>query len=51
MLKVRFVGRGMRLEFHHPGYRTPIVTSPIQEINERRPAGSQQPSSNTRFEN
>lgn len=37
MLKVRYVGRGMRLEFHHPGYRTPIVTSPIQEINEQRP--------------
>ena len=32
MLKVRFVGRGMHLEFRHPGYRTPIVTSPIQEI-------------------
>lgn len=38
MLKVRFVGRGMRLEFHHPAYRTPIITSPIREINEwRRP--------------
>ncbi len=37
MLKSRFVGRGMRLEFHHPGYKTPIVTSPIQAINERRP--------------
>ena len=37
MLKVRYVGRGMRLEFHHPSYRTPIVTSPIREINERRP--------------
>jgi hypothetical protein len=37
MLKVRYVGRGMRLEFHHPGYRTPIVTSPIREINESRP--------------
>lgn len=37
MLKVRFVGRGMRLEFHHPAYRTPIVTSPIREINERQP--------------
>jgi hypothetical protein len=37
MLKVRYVGRGMRLEFHHPGYRTPIVTSPIREINEHRP--------------
>jgi hypothetical protein len=37
MLKTRFLGRGMRLEFHHPAYRTPIVTSPIQEIVERRP--------------
>jgi len=37
MLKVRYVGRGMRLEFHHPRYRTPIVTSPIREINEHRP--------------
>lgn len=36
MLKSRFVGRGMRLEFHHPAYNTPIVTSPIQAINERR---------------
>jgi len=36
MLKSRFLGRGMRLEFHHPGYSTPIITSPIQEINERR---------------
>jgi len=34
MLKRRFVGRGMRLEFHHPEYRTPIITSPIQEIRE-----------------
>jgi hypothetical protein len=41
MLKVRYVGRGMRLEFHHPGYRTPIVTSPIREINERRPLVSE----------
>jgi hypothetical protein len=37
MLKTRFLGRGMRLEFHHPAYRTPIVTSPIREIYERRP--------------
>jgi hypothetical protein len=36
MIKSRFVGRGMRLEFHHPAYSTPIVTSPIQAINERR---------------
>jgi len=34
MLKVRFIGRGMHLEFHHPGYSTPIVTSQIQEICE-----------------
>ena len=34
MLKRRFVGRGMHLEFHHPEYRTPIVTSPIEEIRE-----------------
>lgn len=35
MLKVHFVGRGMHLEFRHPEYGTPIVTSPIQEIRER----------------
>jgi hypothetical protein len=35
MLKLRFVGRGMHLEFYHPNYRTPIITSPIQEIRER----------------
>ncbi len=34
MLKLRFVGRGMHLEFHHPEYRTPIITSAIQEIRE-----------------
>lgn len=34
MLKQRFVGRGMHLEFCHPEYETPIVTSPIQEIRE-----------------
>ena len=34
MLKRRFVGRGMHLEFCHPEYRTPIVTSPVQEIRE-----------------
>ena len=34
MLKRRFVGRGMHLEFCHPQYPTPIVTSPIQEIRE-----------------
>jgi hypothetical protein len=25
----------MHLEFHHPAYSTPIVTSPIQEIRDR----------------
>jgi hypothetical protein len=35
MMKTRFIGRGMHLEFHHPAYSTPIVTSPIQEIRER----------------
>ena len=34
MLKMRFIGRGMRLEFYHPDYRTPIITSVIQEIRE-----------------
>jgi hypothetical protein len=34
MLKLRFVGRGMHLEFHHPHYQTPILTSAIQEIRE-----------------
>ena len=36
MLKLRFVGRGMHLEFLHPSYRMPIITSPIQEIRECR---------------
>ncbi len=34
MLKRGFVGRGMHLEFSHPGYSTPITTSRIQEIRE-----------------
>lgn len=34
MLKMQYVGRGMQLEFRHPGYATPIVTSPIQEIRD-----------------
>jgi len=34
MLKRRFVGRGMHLEFRHPDYRTPIVTSRVKEIRE-----------------
>jgi len=35
MLKVRFIGRGMRLEFRHPTYQT-ITTSRIVEIRARR---------------
>ena len=31
MLKTRFLGRGMHLEFEHPVYRT-IITSRIREI-------------------
>jgi hypothetical protein len=36
MLKQRYIGRGMHLEFCHPDYRTPIVTSRIEEIREER---------------
>ena len=38
MLKVRFIGRGMHLEFRHPVYQT-IVTSRIVEIRATRQAG------------
>lgn len=31
MLKARYIGRGMRLEFLHPTYRT-ITTSPIVDV-------------------
>jgi len=34
MLKTAFIGRSMRLEFKHPEYRTPIVTSRITAIRE-----------------
>lgn len=34
MLKLQYVGRGMHLEFRHPQYPTPIITSPIQEIRD-----------------
>jgi hypothetical protein len=36
MLKLRFIGRGMHLEFQHPEYNTAIVTSRIVEIRESR---------------
>ncbi len=32
MLKRCFVGRGMHLEFSHPEYSTPIVTSRVREV-------------------
>jgi hypothetical protein len=35
MLKLRYVGRGMHLEFQHPDYRLPIITSRIVEIRQR----------------
>lgn len=34
MLKQRYIGRGMHLEFSHPDYHTPIVTSRIKEVRE-----------------
>ena len=34
MLKMGFIGRSMHLEFKHPEYRTPIITSRIVEIRE-----------------
>ena len=34
MLRTRYIGRGMHLEFHHPAYSAPIITSQIQEICE-----------------
>ena len=39
MLKVGFIGRGMHLEFRHPRYRAPVITSRIQEIQEIAPEG------------
>jgi len=35
MLKAAYLGRGMHLEYRHPRYRGPIVTSPIVEIRVR----------------
>jgi hypothetical protein len=45
MLKLRYIGRGMHLEFCHPEYRTPIVTSRIQEVRERANFGFENASS------
>jgi len=35
MLKPSFLGRGMHLEFRHPEYEQPIITSRILEIRQR----------------
>jgi len=34
MLKRRYVGRGMHMEFRHPRYQTPILTSRVKDIRE-----------------
>ncbi len=34
MLKLQYVGRGMHMEFRHPQYSSPILTSPIQDIRD-----------------
>jgi len=38
MLKTAYLGRGMHLEYRHPNFRGPIVTSPIVEIRVRKKA-------------
>lgn len=38
MIKSAFLGRGMRLEFKHPNYQGPIITSPIIDIRLRQAA-------------
>ena len=35
MLKTSYIGRGMHMEFRHPRYERPIVTSRILEIRQR----------------
>ena len=35
MLKASYVGRGMHLEFRHPEYQRPIITSIIMEIRHK----------------
>lgn len=34
MLKVAYVGRGMHLEFRHPDYSRPIITSRIRDVRQ-----------------
>jgi hypothetical protein len=41
VLKYCFIGRGMQLEFRHPAYERPIITSVVKDIREQpasRPA-------------
>jgi hypothetical protein len=38
MIKSAYLGRGMHLEFRHPGYEGPIVTSQIVDIQLRSQA-------------
>ncbi len=38
MLKTAYLGRGMHLEFRHPNYEGPIVTSPIVDIRVKQAA-------------
>jgi hypothetical protein len=35
MLKTSYIGRGMHMEFRHPRYERPIVTSRILDIRQR----------------
>jgi hypothetical protein len=37
MIKSSFVGRGMHLEFRHPEYQRPIITSRIVDIRQLIP--------------
>ena len=39
LVKTAFLGRGMHLEFLHPGFKGPILTSRILEIHHHRPPG------------
>jgi hypothetical protein len=37
MIKLRFIGRGMKMEFGHPTHGV-VLTSRVQEIRELKPA-------------
>lgn len=42
MLKAAYLGRGMHMEFRHPDYKGPIVTSRIVDIRMRHETGEPQ---------